>query len=311
MSGDGVEQDPTMEEILQSIKRIIAEDGDEESQEGESVEAASGDEAPQQQVKEDASPEVEKVEAESSPPEEPAIASEEPEKDSPQEDVPAADPTGGDDVLELTDMVRDDGTVVNLNDDDEQGDVLEDIDALATEDAPSAPEEGGDDDMIGISVSDDDMQVEEETQQDESVLEEVMNDDADDAVDVPESDDGEVMLAVEDSPEDAEPMESDEGEAGDASEATEAADEGSDGDFISSDAAGATSAAFQELMDVALDGDEGFASVDSGLTTRKGTTVEELLVEAMRPMLKQWMDDNLPATVERIVKREIQKLIPR
>lgn len=42
--------------------------------------------------------------------------------------------------------------------------------------------------------------------------------------------------------------------------------------------------------------------------TRNGTTVEDLMVEAMRPMLKEWLDTNLPSIVERIVEREVRKI---
>lgn len=44
------------------------------------------------------------------------------------------------------------------------------------------------------------------------------------------------------------------------------------------------------------------------LTFRSGTTVEDLIIEALRPMLKEWLDANLPQTVERIVHREIHRL---
>ncbi len=45
-----------------------------------------------------------------------------------------------------------------------------------------------------------------------------------------------------------------------------------------------------------------------GLTFRTGTTVEDLVIEALRPMLKDWLDTHLPHTVERIVQREIQRI---
>ena len=44
------------------------------------------------------------------------------------------------------------------------------------------------------------------------------------------------------------------------------------------------------------------------LRTRAGNTVEDLMLEALRPMLKEWLDANLPATVERLVQREIAKI---
>jgi uncharacterized protein len=38
-------------------------------------------------------------------------------------------------------------------------------------------------------------------------------------------------------------------------------------------------------------------------------TLEDVVRELMRPMLKGWMDDNLPALVERLVRDEITRLV--
>ena len=38
------------------------------------------------------------------------------------------------------------------------------------------------------------------------------------------------------------------------------------------------------------------------------TLVEELAREIMRPMIKEWLDNNLPKLVERAVSREIERL---
>ena len=37
-------------------------------------------------------------------------------------------------------------------------------------------------------------------------------------------------------------------------------------------------------------------------------TLEDIVKELLRPMLKEWLDENLPGTVERIVKSEIRRL---
>ncbi len=39
-----------------------------------------------------------------------------------------------------------------------------------------------------------------------------------------------------------------------------------------------------------------------------GTSLEDLTRELMRPIIKQWLDENLPALVEELVAREIQRL---
>ena len=42
-----------------------------------------------------------------------------------------------------------------------------------------------------------------------------------------------------------------------------------------------------------------------------GTSLEDLTRELMRPMIKQWLDANLPDLVEELVAREIQRLIEK
>ena len=40
----------------------------------------------------------------------------------------------------------------------------------------------------------------------------------------------------------------------------------------------------------------------------QGTSLEDLTRELMRPMLKEWLDENLPSIVEELVAREIARL---
>jgi len=37
-------------------------------------------------------------------------------------------------------------------------------------------------------------------------------------------------------------------------------------------------------------------------------TLEDLVREMLRPLLKGWLDDNLPGIVERIVRQEIERV---
>ena len=46
----------------------------------------------------------------------------------------------------------------------------------------------------------------------------------------------------------------------------------------------------------------------SPATTR---SVDDLMTELLRPMLKDWLDQNLPAVVERVVEQEVKKLARR
>jgi cell pole-organizing protein PopZ len=57
------------------------------------------------------------------------------------------------------------------------------------------------------------------------------------------------------------------------------------------------------------------AAVESAFNTLANTvlnnnarTLEDLVREMLRPMLKSWLDDNLPGLVERIVKAEIERV---
>ncbi|MGB9151518.1 MAG: DUF2497 domain-containing protein, partial [Alphaproteobacteria bacterium] len=42
-----------------------------------------------------------------------------------------------------------------------------------------------------------------------------------------------------------------------------------------------------------------------------GRTLEDMVVELMRPLLKDWLDKNLPAVVERLVQKEIERIARR
>jgi hypothetical protein len=42
-----------------------------------------------------------------------------------------------------------------------------------------------------------------------------------------------------------------------------------------------------------------------------GRTVEQFVEDIARPMLKEWLDENLPAIIERLVQKEIQKISRR
>jgi len=65
----------------------------------------------------------------------------------------------------------------------------------------------------------------------------------------------------------------------------------------------------------ALISHETIAAVDSAFNTLAHTvigqnarTLEDLVKEMLRPMLKSWLDDNLPGMVERIVRAEIERV---
>jgi cell pole-organizing protein PopZ len=42
---------------------------------------------------------------------------------------------------------------------------------------------------------------------------------------------------------------------------------------------------------------------------RQGNTVEDLVLESLRPMLKSWLDEHLPLIVQKIVEKEVQRIV--
>jgi cell pole-organizing protein PopZ len=44
---------------------------------------------------------------------------------------------------------------------------------------------------------------------------------------------------------------------------------------------------------------------------RSGSTLEDLVVESLKPELSQWLNLNLPVLVQGLVEKEIRKLLPR
>ncbi|MDG5494403.1 DUF2497 domain-containing protein [Niveispirillum sp. BGYR6] len=48
-----------------------------------------------------------------------------------------------------------------------------------------------------------------------------------------------------------------------------------------------------------------------GPVGRSDTTVEQIVYDLVRPMIREWLDDNLPTMVERLVKREIERVVRR
>lgn len=118
MAEQSAQPEPSMEEILASIRRIISEDGDEEAVADAEVEAApSGPKAvetPLEEPEPDPEPEPEFAAVEAEEPVAAEVAAPEPaleEAAPPEDDFAAveADEDDADDVLELTDVAPDTG----------------------------------------------------------------------------------------------------------------------------------------------------------------------------------------------------------
>jgi hypothetical protein len=68
----------------------------------------------------------------------------------------------------------------------------------------------------------------------------------------------------------------------------------SPGPLLSRDADAAVSSAFQDLATSVLSG--------------SGRTIDDVVEDLLRPMLRDWLDDNLPSMVERLVREEIERV---
>ncbi|WP_321504198.1 DUF2497 domain-containing protein [Breoghania sp.] len=51
-----------------------------------------------------------------------------------------------------------------------------------------------------------------------------------------------------------------------------------------------------------------FANLSNTVLTANARTLDELVREMLRPMIKGWLDDNLPIMVERMVRQEIERV---
>jgi len=74
--------------------------------------------------------------------------------------------------------------------------------------------------------------------------------------------------------------------------------------LVAPEAAAAAAAAVGDLV-------KRLASERGTLVSRSGPTLEDLVREEMRPLLKAWLDANLPGLVERLVRSEIERVIGR
>ncbi|RYX88855.1 MAG: DUF2497 domain-containing protein, partial [Bradyrhizobiaceae bacterium] len=54
--------------------------------------------------------------------------------------------------------------------------------------------------------------------------------------------------------------------------------------------------------------ESAFNSLANTVLSNNARTLEDLVKEMLRPMLKTWLDDNLPGLVERVVKAEIERV---
>jgi cell pole-organizing protein PopZ len=99
--------------------------------------------------------------------------------------------------------------------------------------------------------------------------------------------------------------------AGDMPQPTIGGDPGVDQVLVAAGVAGVASSAFDRLSQAVQDSVPAPMASDPGPTMGAGKTLEDLVKEMLRPMLKDWLDKNLPPMVERFVEREIVRLTRR
>jgi uncharacterized protein len=51
-----------------------------------------------------------------------------------------------------------------------------------------------------------------------------------------------------------------------------------------------------------------FGALSANLEVRSAALADSMVRDMLRPMVKEWLDDNLPAMVERLVRDEIQRI---
>ena len=51
-----------------------------------------------------------------------------------------------------------------------------------------------------------------------------------------------------------------------------------------------------------------FSSLTQAIFSNEPRTIEDVMKELLRPMIKTWLDDNLPSVVERLVREEISRV---
>lgn len=75
--------------------------------------------------------------------------------------------------------------------------------------------------------------------------------------------------------------------------------------LLSTQAADAATASLSKLL-------AGNVAIESDDISRAGkVTLEEMTRELMKPMIKMWLDQNLPSIIEKIVQKEVEKLSRR
>lgn len=233
--------EPTMEEILASIRRIISDD--ESPADSEEGDAPPADDA---EAGEPAAGDGDAAEAADA---EPDKTESEPEADD------SNDQSAIDDIFELTEVVDEDG--------ESDGDDASDDDSADASDEPA-----------------------------EIDFDSVSTDDAEDAADLD-------FVDAEAKADEPEPEPETTPQAEPAAASSDGTARGAGPILLSPEAQATASAAFGALASTMLSHSGG------------ARTLEEIVEDLLRPLLKAWLDQNLPPLVEKLVREEIERVARR
>ncbi len=271
MSTNKSDQEPSMEEILSSIRRIIADEQDEGAAVSPAEGARDAAHAPQPADADDDDDDVLDLTQPVDTPETeaPAAEAERPLfKPRSEAEEPAAEKPAD----EALDLDQDE-----IGFDDEPAD-----DDDATLEEPAFEAANADDD--GSAVADDEDEAAVDTGPDETTAET-----PDDAAD---------LEPVQPPPEPALPPQPTKGKT------HVSASPQQDTEFLSSDTTSRSTSAFARLAKAA-------SGEDRRPVADGERTVEAFMVDLLKPMLKEWLDQNLQTIVERVVEQEVKKLARR
>jgi cell pole-organizing protein PopZ len=93
-----------------------------------------------------------------------------------------------------------------------------------------------------------------------------------------------------------------------AAKAPPPAPSGAEGGLIGGAVAAAAAASFAALRAARGQGDAPRQAMPDIVLGNGAITLEEMVREELRPLLKAWLDANLPALVERLVKAELERV---
>jgi len=267
------QNEPTMEEILASIRRIISEDDPQDANPAEAAPSA------------------------------PPTARAEPAP------APPVSGAGADNILDLTKMVADDGSIVDLEAEEAPQAASEAEEAPEEEAASEAPEALAEEADEAAAEAEPEPEPEPEPAAEalEEVAEEVQAAAEEAAAEeAPEAEAQEEAAPADDAAEEDATEEEAAEEDAEAAGSRVPAPAGEGSDFVSALTAAAATASLAAVSKAAMANRQGDAIAIGG-----GRTLEDLVRQSLAPELKGWLDDNLPDLVERIVREEIRKMVRR